>query len=129
MDPINWTEWDQYVSSQSPSAPGPTKFSYALLKHSPQLLSDTLRIITNICLLLTDVPTVYKRSFLFPIAKIPGAAHTNKFRPIALAEIGAKLLTGILTARITTLANTAPHPLFNQAQFGGVAGKSTKMPY
>ena len=32
----------------------------------------------------------------------------------------------MLTHRITTAAKTAPHPLFNEGQFGGVAGRSTE---
>ena len=126
MDPISTDEWGEYVKELSTSAPGPTKFSYALLKHSPPLLQDTMRIMTNCCLALQDVPAQYRQSYLFPIPKVQGAATVPQFRPIALAEIGHKLLTGILTQRITTAARTAPHQLFNSAQFGGVFGRSTE---
>ena len=126
MEDIGGEEWDKFVTHLANSAPGPTKYSYALLKHSPPGVREAMRALTALCLCLQDVPEQYKKSLLLPIPKVNGASQVNQFRPIALAEIGIKLLTGLLTQRITNKAKTAAHPLFNAAQFGGVAGRSTE---
>ena len=126
METITAPEWEAYIQSTSNSAPGPTRFSYTLLKHSPPAVTDSLLRITNYCLQLQDVPALYKHTTLLPVAKKANSSLPNEFRPIALAEIGYKLLTGILTSRITKLGTIAPQPLFSDLQHGGVKGRSAE---
>ena len=128
MAPITADEWLAEAKSMSTTAPGPSQLSYRLLHHCPQVVWDILRTICNGCLVLKDIPPVFKHTLIHPIPKTDLADTVEKLRPIALLEVGYKLLSGTLSKRIRAATAALQPPFIHPAQFGGMEGRSTTDP-
>jgi ribonuclease HI len=124
-NPISTAELRSHIKDlPNNKAPGPTGVSYDFYK----LLDDNN--LTTIATLLTenlnghDLPTEEHLATIFVIPKTPEfQGNADKLRPIALLETYRKLLTGILTKRLTTILDS--HPILKGYNFAFRTGQST----
>ena len=127
MDDAEEEEWREYINTRKgKSAPGPTMFSYRMLKNCPPDILTTLRHINNTMLRIKRMSPTLKAAAVTLLAKSSGPVALPNVRPITLLEIGYKLLTGLVTHRINELSKTAPEPLVNETQFGGTQNRSAQ---
>ena len=123
MTPPSYKEFTEFLSLQKGnSAPGPSKFRYCMLLRGPETLKRSLFHIVRMCIHLKSLPKELKAANLLPIPKTKGARILALCRPITLAEIGMKLVTGLLAHRLRNLAASAPSPLWHHNQYGGSGG-------
>jgi len=119
----------RYVKKQTGhSAPGPSKFRYSLLTNGPDSLVEAMHLFTCMCLTLEALPTNLKHALLYPIPKSAGPLVLTNMRPIALLEIGLKLVTGWLAYTIQQTARTAVQALVHASQYGSKAESSPHDP-
>jgi len=103
MDPISETEL-MHALKNSPrnKAPGPSGIPVELWKNANHKVIEALRNLLNKCLLSSDIPTDWKKSTIILIPKPKcWKGDINITRPITLIETARKLLTRILTDRIS----------------------------
>ena len=123
MRPPSHQEFMDFINEQKGnSAPGPSKFRYSLLRNAPAALHDIMHKVTCICLLLEGMPASMKAANLYPIPKSHGSTILTEMRPITLLEIGYKLTTGLVAARLRSRSKAGKCPLWSHNQYGGDGG-------
>ncbi len=89
----------------------------------PKFRSILLQLI-NLCLQFNDIPNQWKKAQIFTIPKSQlWDGDLNQLRPITLLECGRKLLTKILTNRLSTILES--NSVLQSNNYGFRAGRST----
>ena len=103
MGPITPDELDHTLRRlPRGKAPGKSGLINELWTHAGPRCKDVLRLLLNECLRLEDIPTPWKQSVIVPIPKTPEfTGNLDQLRPIALLESSRKILSAILTRRLS----------------------------
>jgi hypothetical protein len=103
MDLITSKEFDKAIQILlTNKSPGPSKIPNEMWKKAPSLIKKMLHNLLNECIDQQDTPTDWKRSTIILIPKKETwGGNLKNTRPITLIETGRKLLTRILTSRIS----------------------------
>ena len=85
------------------------------------------RTFADICLNLGEVPEKWKLAQIYPIPKdIEWGYSLNNIRPIALIETFRKVVTKVLTKRLTKVLMR--REILKGPNFAGLPGNSTEQP-
>ena len=100
---IKEEEWEETLRElKIGTAPGISGISYILIKRARKEAQKVFRTFADICLNLGEVPEKWKLAQIYPIPKdIEWEYSLNNIRPIALIETFRKVVTKVLTKRLT----------------------------
>jgi hypothetical protein len=105
-DPITREEVEEYLNSaKKGTAPGVSGIPIEMWAWSGEGIKDELVKIFNECLDKGAIPEVWEHRLIRPLAKSEAAIGLQDIRPITLLEVSQKILTGILTERISRIWN------------------------
>ena len=100
--PFQIKELEEYLKNKKDeSAPGPDQITYHLLK---QMTQENLQTILQKINQITEeekVPQEWKEAYHWPVYKRGKKSKPQNFRPITLASVLRKILTGMIAKRIT----------------------------
>jgi hypothetical protein len=85
------------------TAPGISGVPLELWSTATQELKTMLLDLLNQCLEEGRVPNIWMLRVIRPLAKSDDAVGLQGIRPITLLEVAQKILTGMLTARLSTV--------------------------
>ncbi|XP_026398977.1 uncharacterized protein LOC113294818 [Papaver somniferum] len=85
------------------SSPGPDGFSGFFYKECWKIIQEDVFHAIQFCWNKRFIPKGLNSSFLFLIPKVQGAKSPNQFRPIGLSNVSFKIITKIITTRMSTL--------------------------
>ena len=112
-----------YKRIKSQSAPGPSGIRNAQWKNSPEGLQVIILDLYNIIYDTGDIPADMKNGTIYPIPKDTSKACTSdNARPLTMLETGLKILTQILSTRITNILSK--NPIYNPIQYAFLPGKT-----
>ncbi len=105
MNPIIASEFSHIISGLlTNKASSPSTISYESVKHAEPLCHAIIMKLLNACLHTTFIPNNWRQALLFSISKpIDWKCYINKTRPIVLLEIFHKILSKILTQRLSNI--------------------------
>jgi bifunctional DNase/RNase len=103
MNEISIEELNDVIRSTSNNkAAGKSGITYEFWKHSKDYTKELLRIMINQCLEDEEMIEAWKKGLIYPISKsCDWNKNLNLTRPITLIETARKLLTKILTQRLS----------------------------
>ena len=103
MDPTTDEEFDEAVKSLPINkSPGPARIPNEMWKKAPALLRNELKALIDNCIIQHNIPTEWTQAIVILIPKKETwGGNLQNTRPITLIETGRKLLTRILTNRIS----------------------------
>ena len=128
MEPITTSEMlDTLSQLPNNKSPGPSKIPNEFWKKGPPELLEQLRSLLNRCIEQTDTPQEWKQALIILIPKRNdwGGDLTN-MRPITLIETARKILTKILTNRISTTCSN--YQILTGDNFSVLKDTSTSTP-
>src|SRR2546430_3886268 len=104
-------------------ASGPSGIPYEMLKKLPPSLSNYLKDIVSLCFTSGHIPSQWKDATIFPIPKpTDWNCHLKNTRPICLIETAWKLMTKIMTNRLTTILSE--YKILKGNNYAGLSGDS-----
>ena len=104
--PISLAELEEYFGKvKKGTAPGVSGISIELWAWSAEEVKEELLCILNDCLEKGIVPGMWAKRLIRPLAKTETAVGLSDIRPITLLDVTQKLLTGILTERLSNVWN------------------------
>ena len=114
---------DAYHRIKPQSAPGPTGIRNAQWKNSPPNMQVLILDLFNNIYETGAIPEEMKNGTIYPIPKDPTKTCTSQnARPLTMLETGLKIMTQILSNRITkTLTYT---PMYTPTQYAFLPGKT-----
>ena len=103
MDPTTEEEFDEALKSLPINkSPGPSRIPNEMWKKAPALLRKELKALIDNCIAQHNIPTEWTQATVILIPKKETwSGNLYNTRPITLIETGRKLLTRILTNRIS----------------------------
>ena len=119
--PISFTEMEEFFGKvKKGTAPGVSGVPVELWKEATAAVKAELLEFFNTCLDTGQVPVMWLKRVIKPLATTLAAVGLNDIRPITLLEVAQKILTGILTARISEVWNSEEilHPAQMAFLFG-----------
>lgn len=119
--PISFTEMEKFFGKvKKGTAPGVSGVPVELWKEATAAVKAELLENLNTSLDTGQVPVMWLKRVIKPLAKTEAAVGLNDIRPITLLEVAQKILTGILTARISEVWNSEEilHPAQMAFLFG-----------
>ncbi|CAB4443095.1 unnamed protein product [Rhizophagus irregularis] len=128
MNPPSLDEWLSTVSSMpNDKAAGPSMITYEMLKHLDPRISDLLLILIQRCLLIADIPDLWRQAMVFPIPKPhEWKCQLKNTRPITLLEVIRKTLVKLFYNRLSSIL--AKHDVLKGGNFAGLPGGSCRDP-
>ena len=100
--PFTITELEEYLKNKKDdSAPGPDQVTYHLLKQMDQENLQMILQKTNQIAEGETVPEEWKEAYHWPVYKKGKKSKFQNYRPITLASVLRKILTGMIANRIT----------------------------
>ncbi|XP_026459853.1 uncharacterized protein LOC113360569 [Papaver somniferum] len=85
------------------SSPGPDGFSGCFYRSCWQIIHEDVVQAIQYCWKRKFIPKGLNSSFLVLLPKVQGAKTPNQFRPIGLSNLSFKIITKIMTVRMSTL--------------------------
>ncbi|XP_026378812.1 uncharacterized protein LOC113273281 [Papaver somniferum] len=101
-------------------APGPDGFNGAFYRNAWDIISKDLVEAITFCWSTKLIPSGMNSNFLVVIPKIKGAKHAKKFRPIGLSNFFFKIITKIITIRLSRVI----HKVVSQQQCAFIKNKN-----
>src|SRR3954466_12699778 len=128
MDPILNEELEAGLSGlASRKSPELSRIPNEFWKKAPQVIRKMLHHLLNECIKQRDIPTEWKHSTIVLIPKKETwSGNLKNTRPITLIETGRKLLTRILTNRISKTCTD--HNILKGDNFSVLKDTSTNTP-
>ena len=103
---------------------GVNKLPCSFLKQIKSQISFPLAMIFNNCIFTSEIPPIWKNTYVTPIAKIPNPSSVADFRPISITCSDSKLLEYFI--KDTIIEHLQNNDLFSRHQFGFLPGRSTE---
>ena len=104
--PISQAELDEYFGKvKKGTAPGVSRIRIELWAWGAEEVKEELLYILNDCLDKGIVPGMWAKRLIRPLAKTETAIGLSDIRPIPLLDVTQKILTGILTERLSNAWN------------------------
>ena len=91
---------------------------------APRELKEEMVGFMNACYDNCEVPEIWRRRLVRALAKTEDAVGLEGIRPIALLEVGQKIMTGILTARLSEVWNK--HETLHPSQMAFLFGRTSR---
>ena len=128
MDPVTEEELNISIKDlPNGKASGISTISYEMIKKLGKKAREILRNFFSLCLSQGTCPQSWKTSTIFPIPKPKEwECDLSNTRPIVLLETSRKLLTKILTNRLSTICKE--HNVLKGPNYAGLPGESTQEP-
>jgi len=128
MEPISETEFNQTLKDlPNGKASGTSTICYEMIKKMGSKSKSILRKFLSLCLFKSSCPLSWKTSTIFPIPKARDwECDLTNTRPIILLETTRKLLTKILTNRLSTICKK--YNILSGPNYAGLPGESTQEP-
>src|SRR6266540_228105 len=128
MNTITESEFSQIVSGlPTNKASGPSTVSYESVKYAKPLCHTIIMKLLNACLHTTFISNSWRQALLFSIPKLMDwECHIDKTRLIVLLEIFRKLLSKILTQRLSNIF--VQHHILKGDNYAGLSGGLTFNP-
>src|SRR6266498_1653777 len=128
MNPILDSEYSNIISTlPNNKASGPSSITYKAVQHAGPLCHSFIIRLLNACIHTTLIPNHWQHALLFPIPKpTDWECSIDKTRPIILLEIFRKVLSKILTLRLSTVFTQ--HCILQGGNFTELPGGSTFEP-
>src|SRR5205085_1942158 len=105
-------------------ATGPQHISNEMLKHLNDTTLTVLLHILNSCLQIQNIPVSWKHNLIYPISKKETfTGQLDLTRPISLIEHTRKILTKIITTRLSKICTR--YPILNEYNYVALPGNST----
>ncbi len=125
MDPVSEEELISTLSLlPKKKASGITGVPNEFFTNTGPKFRNILLQLINLCLQFNDIPNQWKKAQIFTIPKShQWDGDLNQLRPITLLECGRKLLTKILTNRLSSILET--NSVLQSNNYGFRAGRST----
>src|SRR5260364_279498 len=107
------------------TALGISGISYVLIKHAGEKTQEIFRGLANLCIKTGEIPAKWKIAQVYPIAKdVEWGYSLNNIRPIALIETFRKVVTKVITRRLTKVF--VEREILKGPNFAGLPGNSTE---
>src|ERR1043165_9139238 len=102
---IEEKEWEEILRElKTGTAPGISGISYILIKRAEKKTQEVFRRFADLCLERGEIPIKWKIAQVYPIQKdIEWGYSLNNIRPIALIEIFRKVVTKVVTKRLSRI--------------------------
>src|SRR6266498_4651898 len=128
MNPVIDSEYLNIISNlPNNKASGPSSITYEAVQHAGPLCRSFIIRLLNACIHTTLIPNHWRHALLYPIPKpTDWECSINKTRPIVLLEIFRKVLSKILTLRLSTVFTQ--HCILQEGNFTELPGGSTFEP-
>jgi exonuclease III len=125
---INNLEWNEIIQNlPKQKAAGPSEISYEHIIYLGHKGKEVVKTFLSKCLILQQIPTIWKTSNLFLIPKKAKWDYTlDQVRPISIIEPVKKILTKIFTKRLDSIITT--NNLLSNLNFAATANSSTHIP-
>ncbi|XP_026451986.1 uncharacterized protein LOC113352378 [Papaver somniferum] len=94
---------DAVFGMDANSVPGPDRFPSSFYRFAWTVVGTELVEDIQYCCRNIFIPKGFNSNFLFLLPKVQGAKRAENFRPIGLANINFKIITRIITTRISTV--------------------------
>ena len=126
---ISIEEWTETIRSLPLNkATGPSEISYEVYKHLSPTMENVIRRYLNIIITQEYVPKFWRKAYIYPIPKPGGWKHNlNRTRPIALLDCTRKILSKIMTNRLTNVLINNPN-ILKEHNYAALPGRSTNEP-
>ena len=106
-DPITLPELQEFLGGvKKGTAPGITGIPVDMWRDGPEELRLELLDLLNVAFEAGEIPDMWSKRLIRALAKTDTAVGLADIRPITLLEVTQKILTGILTARISEVWNS-----------------------
>jgi len=108
-------------------APGQSNLQYEWFKNLPTAGIEVLRKIINDAIFLNDIPTEWKKGFIYPIPKTADWGNNLGItRPIMLLEAGRKIFMKIMNSRLSHIFSTKE--ILSKHNYAFLPGDDTQGP-
>nr|XP_026429227.1 uncharacterized protein LOC113325233 [Papaver somniferum] len=87
------------------SSPGPDGFPGSFFKFAWEIVGEDMIKVIQYCWRCRFIPKGLNSNFLFLLPKVKGAKRVDQFRPIGLANFSFKVITRIITTRLSRVVN------------------------
>jgi len=128
MDPISDDEFTSTLKDlPNGKASGISTISYEMLKNLNTKSKSILKEFLSLCLKKSSIPDSWKTSMIFPIPKSKDwECDLTNTRPIILLEVTRKLITKIITNRLSSICKK--HNILTGPNYAGLPRESTQEP-
>ena len=108
-------------------APGQSNLQYEWFKHLPTVGIEVLRKIINDAIFLNNIPTEWKRGFIYPIPKTADWGNNLGItRPITLLEAGRKIFMKLMNNKLSHIFSAKE--ILSKHNYAGLPGDDTQGP-